>query len=57
MSKTKEELNTLKNEYETVAYKLKELNDEELGYVTGGDKTNLMKQIIKINKKLIDDIE
>lgn len=36
MAKTKEELNTLKNEYEAVANKLKELNDDELGYVTGG---------------------
>ena len=36
MAKTQEELNTLKNEYKTVTNKLKELNDEELGYVTGG---------------------
>ena len=57
MPKTKEELNILKNKYETVAYKLKELNNEELGYVTGGNENNLMEQIIKINKKLIDDIK
>ena len=36
MAKTQEELNTLKTEYETVTNKLKELTDEELGYVTGG---------------------
>ena len=36
MTKTKEELNTLKNEYETVTNKLIEVNDDELENVTGG---------------------
>ena len=36
MSKTKEELNALKEEVETVSRKLHELNDEELAQVTGG---------------------
>ena len=34
--KTKEELNALKEEVETVSRKLHELNDEELAQVTGG---------------------
>ena len=34
--KTKEELNTLKVEVETLKKKLSELTDEELGQVTGG---------------------
>ena len=34
--KTREELNELKNELESVAFKLKELNDDELSMVTGG---------------------
>ena len=37
MAKTKEELNTLKVEYETLNKKLKELTEEELNMVTGGD--------------------
>ena len=36
MAKTQEELNQLKNEYETLNNKLKELTDEELKQVTGG---------------------
>lgn len=36
MYKTQEELNQLKNEYEAVKRKLKELSEDELGYVTGG---------------------
>ena len=36
MVKTKEELNELKNEYETVTNKLNELSEDELEYVTGG---------------------
>ena len=36
MAKTKEELNELKQEYETLTTKLKELTDEELKEVTGG---------------------
>ena len=35
--KTKEELNQLKNEYESLANKLQELTEDELGYVTGGN--------------------
>ena len=37
MSKTKEELNALKEEVETVSRKLHELTDEELAQVTGGN--------------------
>ena len=37
MKKTKEELETLKKEYETLTNKLKELNEEELFEVTGGE--------------------
>lgn len=37
MTKTKEELNALKHEYETVTNKLKELNDNELKMVAGGN--------------------
>ena len=37
MAKTKEELNNLKIEYETLNSKLKELTEEELKLVTGGD--------------------
>lgn len=36
MAKTQEELNQLKNEYESLTNKLKELNEEELKLVTGG---------------------
>ena len=36
MSKTKEELNEIKEEVETVNEKLKELTEEELEQVTGG---------------------
>ena len=35
--KSKEELNALKNEVETLNKKLAELNDEELAQVSGGD--------------------
>ena len=38
MAKTKEELNQLKVEYETLSSKLKELTEEELEQVTGGLK-------------------
>ena len=37
MAKTKEELNQLKAEYETLNNKLKELTDDELIQVTGGE--------------------
>ena len=36
MSKTKEELNKLKEEVEAVNEKLRELTEEELAHVTGG---------------------
>ena len=36
MTKTQEELNDLKQEYETLNNKLKELNEDELKFVTGG---------------------
>ncbi|MBQ0036212.1 MAG: class IIb bacteriocin, lactobin A/cerein 7B family, partial [Firmicutes bacterium] len=36
MAKTKEELNELKQEFEALTFKLKELTDEELKIVTGG---------------------
>ena len=39
--KTKEELTQLKTEYETLNNKLKELSDEELEMVTGGENLNL----------------
>ena len=37
MAKTQEELNQLKTEYETLNNKLKELTDDELIQVTGGE--------------------
>ena len=37
MAKTQEELNTLKVEYETLNNKLKELNENELKQVIGGN--------------------
>ena len=43
--KTKEELNTLKEEVEAVNEKLQELTDEEIAQVTGGiDKEFLAKK-------------
>ena len=36
MAKTQEELNQLKNEYESLANKLQELTEDELMQVTGG---------------------
>ena len=44
MAKTKKELNQLKQEYETVTAKLKELSEDELIHVTGG--TNREKTIV-----------
>ncbi|MBQ0037195.1 MAG: bacteriocin [Clostridiales bacterium] len=38
--KTKEELNVLKEEYKVLSDKLKELNEEELTQVVGGDVTS-----------------
>ena len=40
MSKTKEELNQLKNEYESLTSKLKELTEEDLKNVLGGNAVN-----------------
>ena len=37
MTKTKEELTQLKTEYETLNNKLKELSEDELSIVTGGN--------------------
>lgn len=37
MAKTQEELNTLKQEFKTLANKLQELTDDELMQVTGGE--------------------
>ena len=42
--KTNEELNALKEEFETVSKKLHELNEEELSQVSGGFE-NLIKLI------------
>ena len=39
MAKTKEELNELKKEFETLTNKLSELTQEELALVTGGNST------------------
>ena len=41
MAKTKEELDQLKQECESLASKLKELTDDELKQVTGGLSTEL----------------
>lgn len=43
--KTKEELNTIKTEYEDVKEKLAELNDDELEQVTGGSPEDFLNQI------------
>ena len=52
MTKTKEELDQLKQECETLANKLKELTDDELKQVTGGasvdESLTKMVTIIKI---------
>lgn len=51
MSKTQEELNLLKQEYKTLSIKLKELTDEEIKQVTGG---NLFDHIKKLSS---DDLK
>lgn len=49
MSKTKEELNALKEEMETLTTKLKELTDDELKEITGGAiSINPQSNIIKV---------
>ena len=64
--KTKEELNAIKNEVETVSRKLAQLNEEELSQVSGGMSERellelAMKQQIDITRKqkeeLIKDME
>ena len=40
MSKTQEELKELKNEYETLNNKLKELTEDELNIIVGGNGIN-----------------
>ena len=51
MSKTKEELSQLKQEYKTIANKFNELSDEELDMVTGGI---IDKYVIQRAKRLSD---
>ena len=47
MAKTQEELNALKEEVETLNNKLKELTDEELAQVTGGNIEQELKDLAK----------
>ena len=50
MKKTKEELNTLKQEYETLNNKLQELTEDELKEVSGGTNlANIIGGIATIN--------
>lgn len=49
MAKTKEELNVLKKEYESLATKLKELNEDELKQVCGG--VNIWDIAVKLKEK------
>ena len=49
MSKTKEELNNIKNEYKELADKLKELSEEEVLEVTGG--VNIWDIGVKLKEK------
>ena len=46
--KTKEELNALKEEVETVSKKLQELTDEELAQVSGGGLPGNIKHVIEL---------
>ena len=46
--KTKEELNALKEEVETVNKKLAELTDEELAQVSGGGLPGNIKHVIEL---------
>lgn len=46
--KTKEELNAIKEEVETVNKKLAELTDEELTQVTGGIKGNVVDMAVGV---------
>ena len=45
--KTKEELNALKEEVETVSKKLTELTEEELEQVSGGSETPIIARTFK----------
>lgn len=45
MTKTKEKLQQLKQEYESLTNRLKQLSDDELKYVTGGYKLNTVFKI------------
>ena len=45
--KSKEELNTLKEEFETLNQKLCELTDEELEQVTGGLSDDMANRVIR----------
>lgn len=56
MSKTKEELNQLKTEYESLNTKLKELSDEELLEVTGGDFRDFLEKIGRGIKDVIKPV-
>ena len=51
MAKTQEELNTLKQEYVMLITKLKELTENELGYVVGGIE---MKPIVGMDFGFLD---
>ena len=55
--KTKEELNALKEEVETVSRKLHELTDEELEQVTGGVPTVRVKEddVAVLNTTTVSD--
>ena len=65
MSKTKEELNALKEEVETVSKKLHELTEEELAQVIGGvahlgtntdvDRSTIKKEIVASIQQIDDD--
>ena len=53
--KTKEELNTLKEEVETVSRKLHELSEEELEKVTGGKTGAIPLRDDSVAARLADD--
>lgn len=54
MAKTKEELDLLKKEYETLNNKLVELTDDELQEIAGGDFTSFKEWLEKIGKNVKD---
>lgn len=56
MAKTKEELNQLKTEYESLTTKLQELSKDELDIVSGGvDLHDFVDTVSKEAKKILDD--